>query len=113
MAVICCAAVAQEDVADIRSKKFTLNSDKLQYFLVAGTEKLEAPRDGYKLLIVMPGGDGSAEFLPFVKRIYKHALDDQYLVIQLLAPKWNARQQIAWPTASDKVRGKKPPWKIS
>ncbi len=107
MAVICCAAVAQEDVADIRSKKFTLNSDKLQYFLVAGTEKLEAPRDGYKLLIVMPGGDGSAEFLPFVKRIYKHALDDQYLVIQLLAPKWNARQQIVWPTASDKVRGKK------
>ncbi len=47
--------------------------------------------------------------MPFVKRIYKHALNPTYLVIQLMAPKWTPDQQIVWPTTSDKVRGAKVP----
>lgn len=101
------ATFAQQDVADIRSKTIALQPGELQYILVVGPGKLEAPRAGYKLLIVLPGGDGSAEFLPFVKRIYKYALDDEYLVVQLIAPQWNKRQQIVWPTAHDDVPGKR------
>lgn len=100
---------AQEDIADVRSKKFTLDNRKLQYYLIGSKEKRKAPEDGYKLLVVMPGGDGSADFLPFVKRIYKHALDDDYLIVQLIAPKWNRQQQIVWPVARDNVRGMKVP----
>jgi predicted esterase len=99
--------VAQDDVADIRSKKFTLDPQELQYYLIAGAEKRSVPDDGYNVLIVLPGGDGSADFLPFVKRISKHALDHDYLVIQLLAPKWSENQQVVWPTARDKMRGQK------
>ncbi len=81
--LVCRAVMAQEDVADVRSKTFTLKPEQLQYFLIAAAGELETPDNGYKLLIVLPGGDGSADFLPFVKRIYKHALDDEYLVLQL------------------------------
>jgi hypothetical protein len=84
---------------DIRSKKFTSKPETLQYLLIAAAGKLDTPDEGYKLLVVLPGGDGSEDFLPFVKRIYKHALSDEYLVLQLLAPKWNNRQQIVWPAA--------------
>ncbi len=103
----CQAAFAQDDVAEIRSKTLTLKPDKLKYILIAGAGKLETPDQGYKLLIVLPGGDGSADFLPFVKRIYKYALNDEYLVLQLIAPKWDKRQKIVWPTAHDKTPGKK------
>jgi predicted esterase len=107
LAVVGQVAFAQDDVADIRSQKFTLDPQDLQYYLIAGAEKRAPPDDGYKILIVLPGGDGGADFLPFVKRIYKHALNIDYLVIQMLAPKWSETQPIVWPTARDKVRGQK------
>lgn len=98
--------MAQQEVEGVRAKKFTLVPEALRYFLIAAEGKLQTPERGYKLLIVMPGGDGSADFLPFVQNIYKNVLDERYLLIQLVAPKWNEEQQIVWPTARDKVRGK-------
>ncbi|HEX2971555.1 MAG TPA: hypothetical protein VHP11_04445, partial [Tepidisphaeraceae bacterium] len=59
------------------------------------------------LLLVLPGGDGSADFHPFVKRIYQNALTGDYLVAQLIAPKWDAGQQIVWPTQKSRVKGQK------
>ena len=55
----------------------------------------------------MPGGGGSEDFLPFVQNIYKNVLDEQYLLVQLLAPKWNEGQTVVWPTARNKVKGQK------
>jgi predicted esterase len=105
-ALLCRPSVAQDDLADVRAKQRTLTPE-LHYYLIGAAGKPQTPERGYKLLIVMPGGDGSADFLPFVQRIYKYALDADYLVIQLLAPKWNERQQIVWPTARSKVPGQK------
>ncbi len=104
--------LAQDEVEGVRAVKRALDSDKLEYFLIGSTEKLKTPEHGYKLLIVMPGGDGSAEFQPFIKNIYKNALDHDYLVIQLVAPKWNEKQTITWPTARDKIAGKKVPVEV-
>jgi predicted esterase len=104
----CSVAIAQDEIEGVRAAKRSLGP-KLDYFLIGSTEKLKTPKDGYKLLIVMPGGDGSADFQPFIKNIYKNALDPDYLVIQLVAPKWTANQGITWPTAKDKVTGKKMP----
>jgi predicted esterase len=88
--------------------KRTLNLGELEYHLIGSTEKLKTPEDGYKLLIILPGGDGSVEFQPFIKNIYKQVLDHDYLVIQLIAPKWKTRAN-TWPVARDKVPGKKEP----
>lgn len=106
--VLFCAAVAlaQDDVANVRSTEYRLDdTGRLRYRLIGAKEALGKPENGYKLLVVLPGGDGGPDFEPFIKRIYKFALTDEYLVIQLIAPRWNKRQQIVWPTALDSVRG--------
>ena len=50
----------------------------------------EGADEGFKLLLVLPGGDGSADFNPFVRRIHKNALDGSYVVAELVAPAWSA-----------------------
>jgi predicted esterase len=52
-------------------------------------------------MIVLPGGDGSADFQPFVRRMHKNALNDRWLIAQAVAPKWDQKQikQVVWPTA--------------
>jgi predicted esterase len=69
-----------------------------RYFLIG--PKKSSNTTAYKLLIVMPGGDGSADFNPFVRRIWKSALPDNYIVAELVAPRWSPTQfdQLVWPT---------------
>lgn len=94
--------VAQEDVADVPSQELRAGDDrKKRYYLIGADADAKAPANGYGLIVVLPGGDGSAEFHPFVKRIFKHAAPDGYLVAQLVAPKWSPRQQIVWPTKTN------------
>jgi predicted esterase len=56
---------------------------------------------------VLPGGDGSADFLPFVKRVSKNAVPEGYVLAQPVAVKWTEGQEIVWPTAKNKVEGQK------
>lgn len=74
-------------------------NEKQRYFLHAPKEA-KAPASGWKLLVVMPGGDGSADFAPFVGRIREHALGDDWLVAQMVAPVWSKEQadKLVWPT---------------
>lgn len=102
----CRASWAQDEIEGVRAVNRSLGP-KLDYFLIGSTEKLKTPTDGYKLLIVLPGGAGSADFQPFIMNIYKNALDQDYLVIQLVAPKWTKNQRIIWPTAKNKVAAQK------
>jgi len=84
----------------------TIDGDEHQrYFLHAPAGGTEAPEDGWKLLVVMPGGDGGEDFAPFVGRIRANALDDEWLVAQLVAPVWSEGQAKSnvWPT-------KRNPW---
>jgi predicted esterase len=99
---------AQEDVADVASRDLRADKDEnKRYFLVGPHRGVAAPKKGYGLLVVLPGGDGSADFHPFVKRIYKHAVPEGYLLAQPVAVKWAAEQQIVWPTDKNRVEGMK------
>jgi predicted esterase len=64
------------------------------------------PKDGWRTFFVLPGGSGEAGFQPFVTRIAKHALPENYLVVQLVAPVWTPQQaqNIVWPGAKSGVR---------
>ena len=106
------AAQEQDDIADVASQDLRAGTDEnKRYYLIEpnkdAAEEEAAPEGGYGLLVVMPGGDGSAEFLSFVKRIYKHALPQGYLVAQPVAVKWTDQQQIVWPTAKNRTPGMK------
>ena len=62
------ASLAQDDdIAHLRSKEFLIDKNpNLKYILIAARNG-KTPKDGYRLLFVLPGGDGSAGFTPFVK----------------------------------------------
>ncbi|MCG3127824.1 MAG: hypothetical protein CHACPFDD_02696 [Phycisphaerae bacterium] len=64
-------------------------------------------KSGASLLIVLPGGDGSAEFRPFVGNIFREALPEGFLLAQLVAVKWTPEQETVWPTERNFVDGQK------
>jgi predicted esterase len=92
------------DVADIPSQGLQAAGDANKRYILIGPKKnTEPPAQGYGLLVIMPGGDGSADFHPFVKRIYKNALSDGYVAAQPIAVQWLPDQQIVWPTMTNPV----------
>ena len=101
-------ARGQDDVADVPSHDVKIGGDDHQrYFLLGPKQDARKPDKGHSLVVILPGGDGSADFAPFVKRIYKHAIGDDYLAAQPVAVKWNDEQGIIWPTAKDRIEGMK------
>lgn len=95
-------ASAQEDVADVPCQDLRVKSNEQQrYFLIGAKEDQKAPEKGYALLLVLPGGDGSAEFNPFIKRIWKNAMPDGYLTAELVATESKDPNQVVWPTKMD------------
>jgi predicted esterase len=92
---------AEDEVASERLKAG--GDEKKEYFLIGATKDRKAPKDGFGLVVIMPGGDGSAEFHPFVKRIFANALPNGYLAAQPIAVKWTDDQEVVWPTAKLKV----------
>jgi predicted esterase len=99
-------AIDAPDVADIPTQDLRLGKDEMKRYLLDGPRKDEKqPKDGFGLLVVMPGGDGGANFHVFVKKVYKNAVPEGFLVVQPVAPKWTENPSVIWPT--EKVRGDK------
>jgi poly(3-hydroxybutyrate) depolymerase len=94
-----CQAVQDDDVADVPSQDlYAGNKENKRYFLIGPLKGAQPPKQGYRLLVVLPGGPGSAAFHGFVKRIYKHAVPEGYLVAQPVARNWTV-----WPTEKDRA----------
>lgn len=92
-------AFAQDDVANVPAQDLKIaGNDQQRYFLIGEVPK-NPPKEGLGLLLVLSGGDGSAEFHPFVKRIYANGLPENYLVAQLVAVPSKDPNQVVWPTA--------------
>ena len=96
-------AARADDIDDVPSQDLKIDKDEnKRYFLIGPMKGAKAPAKGYGLIVVMPGGSGSADFHPFVKRIFLNAVPEGYVVAQPVAVKWTEKQQIVWPTAKDK-----------
>jgi predicted esterase len=99
---------AQEDVAEIASEDLRAGKDDAKrYFLVGPHKDKPPPKDGYGLVVVLPGGDGTADFHPFIKRIFKNAVPEGYVLAQPVARKWTEEQRIVWPTEKNPAEGMK------
>jgi predicted esterase len=99
--------LAQDDVPEVPSKERRAGGDEQKrYFLIGPKVGAKAPKAGFKLLVVMPGGGGGAEFQPFVKHIFTNALSADWLVVQPVAVQWDPEQakSLVWPTQAA-------PWK--
>ncbi|HEV3136878.1 MAG TPA: hypothetical protein VGZ26_03220 [Pirellulales bacterium] len=93
---------ALADVADISAQDLTVSDNKrMRYFLIGPRASAVTREDDFKLVVVLPGGDGSADFHPFIRRLFKCAMNETYLVAQPVAVKWSPQQKITWPTKDD------------
>jgi len=96
-------AADDDDIKDVPAQDLKIGTDaNKRYFLIGPAKDAKAPAKGFGLIVIMPGGSGSADFHPFVKRIYKNAVPEGYVVAQPVAVKWNDKQEVVWPTAKDK-----------
>ncbi len=91
---------AEDEFAALEAQDLRAGGDEQQRYFLTRFKEAEAPKAGYKLLLVLPGGEGGADFHDFVRRIHLNALSDEYLVAQLVAPRWSEQQaeELVWPT---------------
>ena len=92
------------DVADIPAQDVRIGGDEKKRYFLIWAKGARPPAAGYGLLVVLPGGDGSADFQPFVRRIHKNALNGGWLIAEAVAPKWDEKQfhQVVWPTENSR-----------
>jgi predicted esterase len=94
-------ADALADVKDVPAQDLRIGGDgKKRYFLIGKVEQVDSPADPTGLVVVLPGGDGSADFHPFIRRISKNVLPTGWLIAQAVAPQWDKKQPelVVWPT---------------
>ncbi len=101
------SAQVPKDIADIETKKYRVGKDEKKIYLLHKRKESKAPKKGYKLFVILPGGNGSATFQIFVKRILKNACSKDYIAVQPVAPKWHDKQQVVWPTGKNREKGQK------
>ncbi|MEA2735747.1 MAG: hypothetical protein QOE14_2198 [Humisphaera sp.] len=98
--MLAAAGAGELPVEDVHIK----SDEKMRYFLM-GPKAQPAPKDGYRLLLVLPGGDGGEDFRPFIESVAQESLSDQYIVAQLVAPKWAGSENLVWPKEKDLSQG--------
>jgi predicted esterase/predicted Ser/Thr protein kinase len=99
------ALAEKSDVAEITAEgAFAEGDTNKHYFLIQAPVAAGASAAARGLLVVLPGGDAGPDFQPFVKRICKYALPPDYLVVQLVAPRWDENQAeiLVWPTLKNR-----------
>lgn len=101
-------ATAAEPDDSIPAKELLADGDAMKrYFLIGPREKKKAPKEGWACLVVMPGGPGGPEFHGFVKNIWDSCCPDDFVVVQLVAPKWVEQPKIIWPSEPGDQQGMK------
>jgi predicted esterase len=72
---------------------------KQEYFLMR-QRKPAKPADKHGLVVIVPGGPGTADFLPFCANVLTAvAIPDDFLAAQLVVPQWRrGEDKIVWPS---------------
>lgn len=99
---------AAVDENGIPARDLLADGDAMKrYFLIGPREKQKAPKEGWACLVVMPGGPGGPEFHGFVKNIWDNCCPEEFVVVQLVAPKWVEQPKVIWPSEPGDQQGMK------
>jgi len=84
-------------------REATVAGDARRTIFVTGPKPGDVePAAGWGLVLVLPGGDGSAEFRSWVRERYDEWVDAGFVFVELVAPKWSGSARLVWPTAVSK-----------
>ncbi len=95
------AAAGNQKPADAVQPQVAAAHEQMKYLQHGPGDDVDSPGEGFKLLLVLPGGDGGRDFAPFLSRVYSQSLDDTWILAQLIAPVWSEDQpeKVVWPTS--------------
>jgi len=95
-------ACAQELDPSVTAEEHLVKGDSRQrYYLIHHRLLQEAAPKQFALLLVLPGGNGSADFLPFCANVITAlGTPKDFLVAELVAPVWGKQDEstIVWPS---------------
>lgn len=94
---------AQE--ATSRAQEHTLATLPKSRFFVVPPREAGPAGAALRLLVVLPGGAGTSDFLPFVENGILAQAPPGTVGVLVAAVKWRDDQRIVWPTAKNKVPG--------
>ncbi|MBL9078032.1 MAG: hypothetical protein JNL08_11045 [Planctomycetes bacterium] len=94
-------AIGQKPAPAAQERTFVL-LPRSCYFVIPPRKPAPAGTSN-RLLVVLPGGDGSREFLPFVQDGIAAQVPDDCAVALVTAVKWRDDQVVVWPTAASPV----------
>lgn len=78
----------------------TIESDGRKRWILHPPLDETLPQSGAGLLVVLPGGDGSIDFAPFVHDTIRASAGSDYVLVQMIAPPigTDAENVIVWPS---------------
>lgn len=99
--VIAMATSGQEISTDVSVRECHAGGDTNQtYFLIHHKSTVTNAGDKMGLLLILPGGPGTRDFLPFCANVLTSAgVPKDFLAAELIAPQWCTNEdRIVWPS---------------
>ena len=91
---------AQEINPEISVQRCTIGSNEMQkYFLIEHKTNAQTAK-ARGLILILPGGPGSADFLPFCANVLTlYGIPDDFVAAELVAPQWTTNEdRVVWPS---------------
>lgn len=94
------ARAIAEEFAGLPDQDLTAaENPRMRYFLMGPPDGADAPPGGFGLVLILAGGDGSADFHRFCLRITQNAMPPGFVAAHLVAPVWtDDPNRVVWPT---------------
>lgn len=93
-------ARAQEISPEVSLEKHVVGTNSMQkYFLIEHRTKTRT-NEARGLIVILPGGPGSAEFLGFCANVLLlYGIPDDFVAAELVAPQWSTDEnRVVWPS---------------
>jgi predicted esterase len=95
---LCSQAQEISSKVSVQAQTVGTNSDQ-KYFLIEHKDGTE-PGRGRGLILILPGGPGSADFLPFCANVLTlYGIPADFVAAELVAPQWSKDEnRVVWPS---------------
>jgi len=90
---------------DVVSEEVRLGKHEQDRYFRISRPNAKAPRKGFAVLVILPGGDGGPDFRPFCENIFRQHCGPDWVAAQVVSVKWTDGQQVVWPTEKLPVEG--------
>ena len=90
---------AQEITSKISVQERQAGENKQQQYFLLEHKDASEPAEGRGLILILPGGPGTKDFLPFCANVLTlYGIPSDFVVAQLVAPQWSKNEdRVVWP----------------